>query len=493
MSAARTSPGATSPETPCAAPARATPCPAPATLPVALDPAVRLSAGGRVLIGGSPLRVISLTHSGARVVSRWRVPSPVGDRSGERDLARRLLEAGVLTPHPAPALSTPELTIVVPVRDRVPQLERCLEAIRRACPDSPIVVVDDGSRRPGPVRAACDARGARLIRHHRSRGPAAARNAGLAACATPFVGFVDSDVVLPDRSPHRLLGHLCDPSLGAVAPRVRALTPEDGLIGAYEGRHSALDMGPRSGLAAPGRPVSYVPSAVLFARRSAIGDGFDESLRTGEDVDLVWRLCQAGWRVRYASEVDVWHEHRVSLREFMADRRRYARSGGHLARRHPGAAAAMWVSPELALPWVLALAGRPQAALTCIAGVTVRHRHRLRRVPGSPAGLAGMAVAHGLAATGLALGHAVRRAWAPPLLALGRSRPQVGALVLAAFAVPVIEDAVAARDPRTLPADAGLRLLEELIALAGTWEGCIRGRTIRPLLPSWRRPAPAPA
>jgi mycofactocin system glycosyltransferase len=467
--------------------------PAPATLPVALDPAVRVRAGGRLLAGGSPTRLISLTEDGARVIARWRGwagPSPVGERTGERRLARRLLDAGILTPHPPAAPWTADLSVVVPVRDRPAQLARCLDAIRRTCPDAAVIVVDDGSRDPGPLPAICAARDARLLRHDRSLGPGAARNAALSVCATPFVGFVDSDVVLPPGALGRLLGHLDDPSVGAVAPRVRGLPPARGVIGAFETRHSALDMGRHGGLVGPGRPVSYVPGAVLIARRGAIGDGFDPALRVGEDVDLVWRLCDVGWGVRYASEVDIWHDHRVRLRDFTADRWRYARSLGPLARRHPGAAPAMRVSAGLAAPWALALAGRPRAAVAAVAWTTLRYRAKLRRGAGGLVGagevvsLTAAGVARGLGATGDGLGYAVRRAWAPPLVLLGWRRPRVRAMLVAAFAAPVVQDAVATRSPRALPADAALRVLGELVGLAGTWDGCVRARTIRPLLPT---------
>lgn len=459
-------------------------CPAPARLPVALAPTVRVSARGRLLAGGSPSRLVALTEQGARVASRWRAAAPVGEGLGERRLARRLLEAGILTPHPSPADSTAELTIVVPVRDRPGQLRRCLESIRAACPASSVVVVDDGSVHSAPVRAICSERGVRLMRHEQPRGPAAARNTGLAVCATPFVGFVDSDVVLPVGCAPRLLGHLCDPAVGAVAPRVWGLPPARGAIGGYEARHSALDMGPRSGLVAPGQPVSYVPGAVLFARRAAIPSGFDETLWVGEDVDLVWRLCRAGWRVRYAAEVQVWHEHRVRMRDFTADRWRYARSLGALSRRHPGLAPAMWVSPGLALTWGLALAGRPRPAVACAGWTLLRYGRRVSRLPGSATALAGQQMTRGLAATGLGLAYAIRRAWAPAMLAVAWRRPRVWAIVAAAFAVPVVEDALAARDRDTVVSDAGLRLLAELVALAGTWEGCARGRTLGPLLPA---------
>jgi mycofactocin system glycosyltransferase len=411
----------------------------------------------------------------------------VGNQAAERRLAGRLLDAGILVPFPPPALSTAELAVVVPVRDRATQLARCLEAVRDVCPESPLVVVDDGSANPAGLAAVCAVRGARLVRHERSQGPGAARNAGLAVCATPFVAFVDSDVVLPAGSAARLLGHLRDPAVGAVAPRVRGLPPVRGAIGGYESRHSALDMGPDGLLVGPSRPVSYVPGAVLFARRSAISVGFDASLRVGEDVDLVWRLCAAGWRVRYAADVAIWHDHRGRLRDFVTDRWRYARSLGSLARRHPGAVTAIRVSPGLVIPWALAVSGQPGAAIVSVAVVAARYRSRLRRSTGgrlTPSAVVGVAVARGLGATGEALGYAVRRAWAPALVPLAARHRRARMVLAAAFAAPVIKDAVATRDLRALPADATLRVLSELVALGGTWEGCARARTLRPLLPS---------
>src|SRR5206468_12928576 len=141
------------------------------------------------------------------------------------------------------------------------------------------------------VERVCAARGARLIRHARSLGPSAARNEGLRSCTTELVAFVDSDVVLPSGWARRPLGHFADARVGAVAPRILALPPVRGWVGAYEARHSPLDMGPTQGRVAPGRPTPYVAAAVLVARRSAIEGGFETSLHVGEDVDLVWRMA----------------------------------------------------------------------------------------------------------------------------------------------------------------------------------------------------------
>ena len=144
--------------------------PPPAELAVALHPAVRVLDRGRVLVGGSPLRVLRLTEEGARAIGDWGAPSPVGERPARRALARRLLDAGVLSPHPAPAAPTSALTVVVPARDRPAQLARCLEGVRASCPRSPVVVVDDGSRDPAAVHAVCAQHGVAVIRHDVSAG-----------------------------------------------------------------------------------------------------------------------------------------------------------------------------------------------------------------------------------------------------------------------------------------------------------------------------------
>jgi mycofactocin system glycosyltransferase len=460
--------------------------PPPADFAVALHPAVRVLDRGRVVVGGSPLRVLRLTEDGARAIGDWRAPSAVGEDPARRALARRLLDAGVLSPHPAPVAPTSTLTVVVPVRDRPAQLARCLDSVRASCPRSPVVVVDDGSRDPAAVHALCAQHGVALIHRDECGGPAAARNSGLAAGSTPYVAFVDSDVVVTPSWAAPLLAHFADPCVGAVAPRVRALPPSRGMIGGYETRHSALDMGPDGGLVGPGLPTPYVPGTVLVVRRGAMGAGFDESLHFGEDVDLVWRLWLAGWRVRYEPRAHVWHDHRVRLRAFVARRRLYARSVASLARRHPDALPATRVSASMALPWMLALAGHRRAALGTAMAETLLIDTKLRGVAGRPTRLAGGLVAHGLLAAGLGLAQAVRRAWAPPLGVLAFTRPSVRRVLLAAFAAPVAQDALATRTPSSALGDAAVRLLDEAIALAGTWEGCLRQRTIRPLLPSWR-------
>ncbi|PZA18839.1 mycofactocin biosynthesis glycosyltransferase MftF, partial [Modestobacter versicolor] len=197
----------------------------------------------------------------------------------------------------------------------------------------PVVVVDDGSADPAAVAEV--AAGARLLRHEQAQGPAAARNAGLRQAGTDLVAFLDSDCVPEPGWLERLAGHLADPRVALVAPRITALAGGGtSWVARYEAVSSALDMGPTAARVAPLTLVAYVPSAALLARRAALGDGFDESMQVAEDVDLVWRLAAAGWRVRYEPTARVAHDHRVAPADWLRRRAFYGTGAALLAQRH---------------------------------------------------------------------------------------------------------------------------------------------------------------
>ncbi|MGA2928733.1 MAG: glycosyltransferase, partial [Solirubrobacteraceae bacterium] len=83
--------------------------------------------------------------------------------------------------------------VVIPALDRAAMLPRCLASVWSQRPYLPeeVIVVDDGSQ---DDTAAVAARlGARVIRHARNLGLAAARNSALEATACEWVAFLDSD------------------------------------------------------------------------------------------------------------------------------------------------------------------------------------------------------------------------------------------------------------------------------------------------------------
>jgi mycofactocin system glycosyltransferase len=243
---------------------------APAGLRLRPDPGSRLLAGGTLLVGGSPVRVLRLTPSGARLVAGWWSGTPVPDNDRARALARRLLDTGIAHPAPNAEGSTVpgQVTVVVPVRDRHAELARCLAGLTNLpC----VIVVDDGSDDPAAIARAAAGAGARVLRREVNGGPGAARNTGLAAAQTPLVAFLDSDCVPGPGWLDRLLPHFADPAVGAVAPRIAPAEDGPTWLARYEGASSTLDMGARPSIVRPGARVPYVPGAALVVRKAAPG------------------------------------------------------------------------------------------------------------------------------------------------------------------------------------------------------------------------------
>lgn len=321
--------------------------------PVALDRGVRVLGEGRLLLGGDPTRLLKLAPGAVG----WRGRLAAGDPSIE-PLARTLVHRGLAHPESAPLAAIPEglVTVVIPVLDRSATLDRCLAALGRG---APVLVVDDGSLDPASVAAVATRHGAVVLRLPRNRGPAAARNAGFAATSSDIVAFLDSDCRPPMGWLRALLPHLEDSDVAAVAPRIRS-EPGLSLIGRYAAVRCPLDLGAYSAAVRPGGRVPFVPTAALVLRRSCVGDDpFDEELRYGEDVDLVWRLCNRGLSMRYGPRTVVVHVEPVGWTAWLARRHAYGTSAGPLSARHGSHVAPLVLSPIAASAWVLAMAGHP--------------------------------------------------------------------------------------------------------------------------------------
>ncbi|MGH2881588.1 MAG: mycofactocin biosynthesis glycosyltransferase MftF [Solirubrobacteraceae bacterium] len=450
---------------------------------------LRSARNGQVLLGGSPMRLLTLSPRAAQMTRAWLAGHPVGEDRVERLLARRLLDAGLAHPEPSPRdRAAGEVTVVVPVHGDGEQLARCLAPL--AGGQTPLIVVDDGSTDGRAIEAVADRFGARYVRHPENRGASAARNTGLGLATTELVAFLDSDCIPPPGFPTDLLGHLADPVVALVAPRIVSSGARMGRIAAYERCHSALDMGPDPSLVRPYSWVWYVPSAAMVARREALGGGFDEGLTLGEDVDLVWRLHDAGWQVRYEPGSAVAHEDRIEPVAWYRRRVAYNESVAPLLSRHPERLPALFVSPQAALGWGAWLGGSWPA----LAGLTALRAARLSstvsgRLPSAGAWAARAAVGVTIR-EGRELGRALAGPWSPFALAavaISRDRSLIGRLgaLLAAGIVADWRGDRPALDPLSYGA---LRLADESARGAGIWIACLRARDFRALLP--RRPPP---
>lgn len=189
----------------------------------------------------------------------------------------------------------PEVSVVIPTKDRPELLERALAKVLAACDATArrceVVVVDDGSDPPAVVGS--DPR-VRLVRTT-GVGPARARNLGINEAAAPIVAFTDDDVEVDRDWLTACLEALeARPELAGVTGRTDS-PPYDPL---YE--HSVEDHDGGSFLTCN---VAYRAAAL-----AAVG-GFDRQFphAAHEDRDLAWRVRDAVGEVGYADAMRVLH------------------------------------------------------------------------------------------------------------------------------------------------------------------------------------------
>ncbi|MDR6559781.1 mycofactocin system glycosyltransferase [Arthrobacter pascens] len=405
-------------------------------------------------------------------------------------LADRLLEAGmadpVLTSLPDLDLST--VTVVVPVYGRPLALDRLLTSIGSR---HRVIVVDDCSPEPEPIKAVAEKHNVQLVRLAVNGGPARARNEGLKHATTPYVAFADSDVVVNSDTIALLLKHFNDPQVALAGPRVLGLDEGGGMnwIERYEEARSSLDLGTYPATVRPRSPVSWLPGAFLLARTGALGEGFAAGSRVGEDVDLVWRLVEKGWRVRFEPDAKVWHEHRQSVVDWLSRKAFYGTSAHVLALRHSEA-----IAPAVLAPWSVAVvaailfqrpwSGPVAGAVTTLAGWQIsrklgRSEHPLR-------------VGAGLTARGLLAAQTqtmalfVRHWWPLTVIASIFSRRLRRALIVSCM-VDALWEYWRTR-PQLDPFRFALaRRLDDLAYGTGVWYSALKGRSLRCLLPDIRR------
>lgn len=461
----------------------------PAGFGVAWDHAAVHLDDGRVVVGGVPRRLIRLSGRASNILKEMAAgnPQPIGPAVSTRML-RPLLDAGILHPVPGPAtVDLDSVTFVVPVYNRAQALARLLPSLVGI---ARVVVVDDGSTDgSGGVAVA---HGAEVVERPRPGGPAAARNAGLKVVTTPLVAFVDSDIRLEPGWLELLLPHFNDPTVAVVAPRVVGdVDDRTDPLARYEVARSPQDIGPHPGYVRPGSRASFLPAAVLLARTEAMveANGFDEDLIVGEDVDLVWRLDVAGWRVRYEPASLAFHDARPTLDRFLRRRVDYGTSAAALHKRHPGKVAPIGASPWSAAVWGATLTGRFLLGGVLATASALRLGKALDGYVDERWRAARLIAVGGHVGAARVLASAVSRTWLPlAALAMMRRRPRT---TLAGFLlVPPLANWLEHRPPIDPVTYSLLYIADDAAYCTGVWLGCIRHRTVGPLLPRLHRQTP---
>jgi GT2 family glycosyltransferase len=185
--------------------------------------------------------------------------------------------------------------VVLTTGGRPEALRMAIESLHGADSTSPVLVVSNGG---GVVEVPADTR---LLVSDTNLGIPGGRDLGARSTQRQIVGFLDDDAeFLGDMD--ALRGEFDRrPGLGAVALK---LVDERGCTAR---RHL-----PRAGAKrlVGDTDVAYFLGGACALRREAyeeVGGYFTDLFYGHEEIELSWRLIDAGWKIRYLADVEVFH------------------------------------------------------------------------------------------------------------------------------------------------------------------------------------------
>lgn len=222
------------------------------------------------------------------------------------------------------------VSLLIPTRDRVELLERCLGSLRKFTkwPGLEIIVIDNDSAQPETHRflRAEKKRGTRVVKFPGAFNFSAMNNKAMRAATGSIAGLINNDIeALHEGWLHEIVGQLLRPGVGAVGAKLiwpNGMVQHGGVLlgvgnaaGHFGNRLADADWGDhgRNQLALQ---VSAVTAACLFVRKKdylAVG-GMDEASFpvSFNDVDLCLKLRSRGHAIVWTPHARLLHAESAS-------------------------------------------------------------------------------------------------------------------------------------------------------------------------------------
>ena len=197
----------------------------------------------------------------------------------------------------------PRVSVIIPVHNAKNSLGRCLDALEASqMRDFELIVVDDQSTDGGETIAK--QRCANFVRLETNSGAAAARNRAATMARSELLFFLDADVLVEPGTLGKILNVFADdPGVAATFCSYQSNTPAKSFASQYKNllHHYTHQIS--------GREAATFCGGYGAIRRDIflqVG-GFDESYRAMEDVELGYRLHQAGHRIVLSADIQLTH------------------------------------------------------------------------------------------------------------------------------------------------------------------------------------------
>lgn len=264
---------------------------------------------------------------------------------------------------------------MIPALNAARTLGAQLEALARQAPNFAweILVCDNGSSdgTADLVRSwTSRLPQVKLIDASARRGASAARNIGAAASRSRMLLFCDADDIVADDWVASMHDALLSASVVAGANDYARL---------HRRHHFAISRVGDSLITMPYWPQYAAGAsnnlAVATAAFEAIG-GFDENLRTGEDVDLCWRLQMSGYGLSRCPSAVAFIRKRRGLASVYRQSYSYAKGHEALQLKHAASIRDYWLTQRIPLPG----SALTSSASSDLPAVSEKRRSALHRV-----------------------------------------------------------------------------------------------------------------
>jgi GT2 family glycosyltransferase len=232
-------------------------------------------------------------------------------------------------------LTRPPVSVVVPLHGDEAYARRALTAFAplQLGPADELIVADNTE-----AGVATDVLGdiATVVHRPAQQSSYYARNAGAAEAAGEWLLFVDADCAPVVDLIDRFFAEPIAAQTGAVAGAIVGVAEQESLLARYARDRNFLDQ--VEGMHAQSGVGAATGNLLVRSRAFESIGGFADGIRSGGDVDLCWRLQDAGWELEQRPGATVEHHHRDDIASFLAMIARYGAGSRWLNGRRPGAA-----------------------------------------------------------------------------------------------------------------------------------------------------------
>jgi len=223
-------------------------------------------------------------------------------------------------------MKKPKISVIIPAKNSERTIGKCLRSVfDQMYAPLEVMVVDANST--DTTRSIAKKHGATVLiePYHKKSAPGIGRNYGAKSARGDILAFLDSDCYPEKTWLNQVINIFKNPKVGIYSIIVSDGT-EKIVSRAFHYLHMEIH-------------YDFAPSRCMAIRRDVFTqvNGFDETLTTGEDNDLSYRVKQLGYEIKVDKKNKVYHddEHLTSLKGIWRQQRWYRESESEMRKRYP--------------------------------------------------------------------------------------------------------------------------------------------------------------